>query len=377
MLTAQEREVVTEAVALFLSIQDQTRAVVASLVDDTDFQLRLPSPREPTPMRWARVIIDYCEADGWRHVPPWLFNLLSKMQPARVELLPVIERIRARPPSWIGCNGGDPLDTFWLGRSGMPFIDRRLLRDHIRHMALSVTGSRIPRILVVTGATQSGKSYTIELLDHFVREQQSAAFELPPEQRPVPVAVAVANVPRGSGATASPLALVNQLADFMPTATMEPPDGNAAPNRQNEYLAQWVLEQAAATGKQWWLVLDGLDDPDLTDEAGGFISKLAQRVARSVDEPSARLVLLGYPPALVSGVAADWLASEQVAPIGEVDLEPFFTELLIGAGAQAPLSSDAVKTAVFWALKDLPANGDRMRCLNQVLRESVARVCHA
>jgi hypothetical protein len=373
MLTAQEREVVTEAVALYLSRQDQMRAVVASLVDDQDFELHLPSPSEQTPMRWARVIIDYCEADGWRHVPPWLFNLLSRMQPARVDLRPVIERIRGRPPRWIGGNGGDALDTLWLGRSGMPFIDRRLLRDHVRHMALSVTG---PRILVVTGATQSGKSYTIELLDHFAREQQSAAFELPPGQRPVPAAVAVANVPRGSGATASPLALVRQLADFMLTAGVTPPGDNAAPNRQNEYLAQWVLEQAAATGKQWWLVLDGLDDPDLTDEAGGFISKLAQRVARSVDEPSARLVLLGYPPVLVSGVEADWLASEQVGPIGEVDLEPFFTELLIGAGARA-LTPATVKTAVFVLLKDLPANGDRMRCLNQALRESVARVCHA
>ena len=372
MLTAQEREMVTEAVALFLSNKDGMRAVVTALVDDQDFAIRLPQPSQLTPLSWARVIIDYCEDDGWLHVPPWLFNLLSRMQPARVELRPVIERIRAAPPPWIGQTRDDPLDTFWLARSGLPFIDRRLLRDHIRHMSLSATG---PRILVVTGPRQSGKSYTIELLDHFTREQRRAAQRLPPERRPVPVAVAMASVQRDSGATTTPFALARQLTDSMLAPAMDPPGDSSTPNRSNEYLCQWVLEQAAATGKQWWLVLDGLDDPDLTDEAGGFISKLAQHVAQGLLAPSARLVLLGFPPALVSGVSADWLASEQVGPIGEIDLEPFFAELLIGVGVKAP-PPEAVKTAVFVVLKDLPANCDRMKRLNQALRESVARVCH-
>jgi hypothetical protein len=367
MLTAQEREAVIEAIALYL-INKEARPTVTALVDDYQFGLRLPDPPVRSALQWARAIVEYCDSDAWAHVPPWLFHLLSRMQPARPDLATVLDRIRVAPPRWVGPAANDPLDAIWLGRLGMPFVNRRTLREHIRHMSLSDTG---PAVLIVTGPQQSGKSYTVELLTHFARERRIAAMALPREERPAPVAVGVVTVQRQTGASVTPMSLAIQFADVMLAPGLDRPADDATPSRMNEYLSQWVLEQAAATGREWWLVLDGLNDPDLTDDCMGFVTKLAEKVAQRTYGHRVRLVLIGCPPALVAGMSADRLASEEIGQIGEVDLEPFFEHLLVGKGIAAPPPA-AVKVAVLVATKDLPNNGERMKRLNEKLRTAVA-----
>jgi hypothetical protein len=381
MLTEQEREAVTQAIGLFLASQSEARPVVTALVDDQQFALHLPDPPVRTPMHWARAIVEYCEADSWSHLPPWLFNLLSNLPPNWPELGPVVERIKAAPPRWVGPAASDPLDVIWLTRVGMPFVNRRALRDHIRRMSPpaapgSGPGDKGPAVLVVTGPGRSGRSYTVELLHHLVRERRAAAMVMPAAERPPMPAVGVVAIPPKMGSSMTPELLAEQLAEVMLAPDVDLPADIATPDRMSQYLSQWVLEQATATGKEWWLVLDGLDDADLNDQTMGFVGKLAEQVALRAGAPRVRLVLIGCRPRLVDALPGDRVAREELSEIGEVDLEPFFEQLLAGSGSPSPPPT-AVKLAVFLALKDLPTNGDRLPLLNLTLRQTAARVCHA
>lgn len=381
MLTEQERQAVTQAIGEFLAVQGSARPVVAALVDDQQFALRLPDPPLPTPMQWARAIVEYCEDDAWSHVPPWLVNLLSRLPPSRPELSVVVERIKCAPPRWIGPVADNPVDVLWLTRVGMPFVDRRLLRNHLKQMTLPTPpgpgpAGQSPAVLAITGPKRSGRSYTVELLRHLVRERKAAAMVLPLAERPADADVGVVTVPSKEGASMIPEVLADRFAEVMLAPDVDPPADIATANRMNQYLSQWVVEQAVATGKEWWLVLDGLDDPDLSDETIGFVGKLAEQVAQRAAEPPVRLVLIGCPPKLVEVLPRNRLAREELGDIGEVDLEPFFEQLLIGTGSPAPPAA-AVKLAVFLVLNGLPANGDRLPLLNRKLRETAGQVCHA
>ncbi|MGN9909196.1 hypothetical protein ACTMTJ_16760 [Phytohabitans sp. LJ34] len=377
MLTAEEREVVIHAIALYLDANDQPRATLTTLVDDHDFAARLPSGQSP--LEWARITVTRCEEDAWRHLPPWLYRLLSHIQITLPELDGLIQRIKAKPPEWCGPAMPDPLDSIWLPAAGMPFVNRKMLRAHLRAMCTAPEAgagagtSRPPAVLVVNGPEKSGRTYTVDLLEHYVRHQRVAAFDTPLESRPAPPWVALARVPRHGGSTTMPTDLTTILAEAMLVDTASKPAGIATPDRMNEYLCQWLLEEAGKTRKQWWLVIDRLHEPDLNEDTVRFVAKLAEQVARRNEEPAIRLVLIGFPPALLANTSS---VHEDVGPIGEVDLEPFFDHLLSGAtGTEMPPA--AVKMAVFLALKDLPANGQRLAKLNARLRDSVALMSHA
>jgi hypothetical protein len=381
MLTVAEREAVIEAIGLFLQDHDDMRAAARALVGDAQFGLDLADPPVRSPVQWARAIVAYCEADAWSHLPPWLFYLLSNLPPRWPELRPVFERIKAEPPRWVGPAVSDPVDVLWLNRVGMPFLDRRVLRDHLRHMSPPVppgsdADDTSPAVLVITGPDRSGRSYTVELLHHLARERRAAAMIIPRPQRPPEPAVAVVTIPPKMGSSMNPERLAEQFAKAMLADEVDAPVDIATPDRMSQYLSQWVLERAGDTRKEWWLVLDGLDDADLDDRTMGFVGKLAEQVVLRTGQPRVRLVLIGCRPPLVDALPAERVAREQLGEIGEVDLEPFFAQLLAAGGSPSP-PPEAVKLAVMLVLDDLPSNGDRLPLLNRALREKAAQVCHA
>lgn len=375
MLTEQERRAVTLAIGEHLAVVGPDYSVIGALVGDIDFTIRLAAPSPPSPIQWARTIVKQCEDDAWAHVPPYLVNLLGNLPPAWPELSVVMDRIKSPPPGCIGSAANTPVDVLWLARVGMPFVDRGPLRDHLKRMRLPAS-TATPAVLAISGPAVSGRSFTVELLHHLVREDLAEAMLVPAAQRPAEGAVGVVAIPSKEGASMTPQVLADLFAEVMLAPRFIAPANADTPDRISQYLSERVFRRAIDTGHSWWLVLDGLDDPDLSDHIIGFVGKLAEQVTQHTAEPPVRLVLIGCPQKVVDILPKTRLAQETLSQVGELDLNEFFAQLLIAGGISNPPEL-AVRLAVFLALNDLPTNSDRLPELNRRLRASADQVCHA
>lgn len=353
MLSDEERERFVNALAVYLNPFSNPRAEIVALGGAPDVTLDLKYAE--TPRGYATQLVELVVNDAWNRTPPLLVRVLSRF-PEWGWAEQIIVRVRTPPASWQSLS--DPLQALWLDSSRLPFLNRLALRGHLGSLAAPDEG---PSVLLVNGGRKSGKSYTIELLRHW-RERRRADAAASPGPTARGLEVALVTHGSGEGASLTEEALVRRIADAMQLNATELPTGSATPNRTSHYLVDWVLQQAETSGNEWWVVIDGLSDPDVPELTRNLVTNLAQNLSAVTPKRATRLILIDYPPGALPGVPAQAQAMEQIGPIGELDVKAFLGSVLSKNGAvPEPYINSLVQVAT-----TLVPNGD-LACLNQVL----------
>jgi hypothetical protein len=365
MLTNLEYETVVQSLAYALSVQGNPRTALVAMVAEAEFRTEFPTwPQNANQL--AREAINQCIASGWIHVPPWLQQILSKITQTP-EIAQILTKIANKPADWQAPTAGEPFDDWWLPDSKLPFINRVNLREYLRRLD-APTG---PSVLIVNGPTKSGKTYSVELLAHTIRRS------LPLERRDLPLPIALITLTPGMGTLLSPQRLAELIVERITNNPKPLPDlTSVTPDRHNEALCDWIIDNISEAGEKWWIVLDNLDNvdqPELTPITRSFISKLIEMVSIGKYRKKLRLLITNYAPTLVLGVPLSEMNYEQLNLIGEVDLESFFKKVLDKAG-QPPPSPLAIQLAVQFSMLGLPQDSTRLMVLNERIRKVVANV---
>ena len=255
---------------LVLATQATFRPILVSPLDP--LMARAIPELPPIANLAAARVLEACMADGWTRQPPSILRFLS--------LLPLdecIDKIRMRlgtPPA--PAPGPDP-DLDFLLSTKMPFVDRSRLRAKIKTLT---NPSAAKPILIVTGDTRSGKSYSADYVDDFCLRRPN-------------ISVCTQRLFPGTGwPTCAEVARDIVASIGRSAANMPPPTTNA--DRWPLELANWVLVEAAQTSYDWWFVFDGFDSLNVTKDCRSFINFLADRITTGIFRRKYRIVLLGY-----------------------------------------------------------------------------------
>lgn len=224
----------------------------------------------------------------------------------------------------------DPHRACLLGE-GVPFVARDELRDALRNF---FTIGR--RVLVVNGPTYSGKTYSLQMINHLseaLRGYNVASISLKEE-----------------GTTRlSPHDVAASLAYQMGFTDTPPARAAEMDSRWAKRIRDWLIGKVRASGTPWVFVFDGFDDRDLPDDTHELIHDLIVRVGnRSV--PALRLVLLSY-RRIVPDEARRNVRYEVLSEVDRGDVRAFFETLYTDAGGgYEEAALDALVDEVFSSL---------------------------
>ncbi|HEX8409760.1 MAG TPA: effector-associated domain EAD1-containing protein [Thermoanaerobaculia bacterium] len=186
-----------------------------------------------------------------------------------------------------------------------PFVDREPLRPVLERLhAPAPNATKKPRILVVTGGPNSGKTHTKYLLNHLGEQ-----FGFQP---------AIVDFSR-SAKELTPEDLGQRIATRLGLTGMPAP-GNEQITRWTMNFFDWFV--AAVEGTERWLVLD-FGRISISSAVTEFIDELAMQVNDSL--PKMRLVLLGYAKPLTTAVKRI-VEQDDTKAITERELATFFAQ---------------------------------------------------
>jgi hypothetical protein len=197
-------------------------------------------------------------------------------------------------PSPAGGGTSSPKDAVWLD-NGLPFFDR----DKFRKKLDVLLAQGQPRIMVVRGPRQSGKSYSLHLLIHYY--QAHLISELPWSVRVDPTEAARLTVRQFALRLGARLGL--DRAEF--------PDDD--PNQSIEQwislFVNWFAGRVARQRIRGIIVLDGLDEPGIDVDIHSLVHEVANEISKN--QPDLRLIFLGYDQS-IKGIAKQALIDDQV-----------------------------------------------------------------
>ncbi|OUM04084.1 hypothetical protein A8M77_03480 [Variovorax sp. JS1663] len=211
-----------------------------------------------------------------------------------------------RPPT--------PFETCFLqGRA--PFFDRQPLRNKVQ----ALSGGTC-RVLVINGASRTGKSYSVRFLSFLAMEQ--AAFG--PNFRLATVDLRDMR----SSQIDVPFLVGNIMAQIDPSTPVEPHAAAGQASHQGHQQAARLAALADSHTPQgrrtFCIVLDHFDASLLPDDVRSFINHLAMRAAQS---RGLRLVLVGYPGQELPFESQDVVEEEKLGPPTSTDVMDFFTKV--------------------------------------------------
>lgn len=159
---------------------------------------------------------------------------------------------------------------------GTPFVNQQPLR----HVLMTMTQPHGPKVLQVTGAPTSGKTYSQFLISHVGRRVNAEIYLAPTLE-----------------ATTTAREVVEDLALNMglgplPTAADGPQDSTAVTR-----MVRWLAASARGLTRDWWLVFDGFNTQKIDDSVMMLMHGLAQCVGRGQPE-RIRLFLLAWDRAI-------------------------------------------------------------------------------
>ena len=290
------------------------------------------------PGSYAEAIVTICEADQWNNSPPWLLRLLGLLTPtAEIDLIRARLENPPRPP--------DPW-TSTLLVTEMPFLDRGTVRTKLARLN-SKDGALKP-ILVVGGATRSGKSWTRQFIEHLYYSK-AAKFEY-----------VLVRFRADQGAASSPEALARDILGSFSIRTDSLPSAFFTNTTNLELwpgeLAKKVLSEARKDGTVRWIVLDGFAGETLRDDTRKFIIGLAEQLtASSLNAESFRLILLGFDrPAATLGPGR--VDPDTTQPVTQTDVLTCVNEILAFANRPQTEADDTLQRV----MRDLPNGEARM-----------------
>jgi hypothetical protein len=339
VLTDDERKIVcTFLVKQLIALGQPPHGFLAPYLGDDAMVLLADIPYAGTPNELAKKIVDACEESGETFDPRAIYRLLL-LGKALLEIAPILQRIAALPKVAAAPAVGDPFGDLLLA-GNLPFLD-----------------DKGKAIIVVSGPSKSGKSYSGELINHIGRAL--------PGLTPAKVSLG-----EETGALTGPFEAAKSIALAMRVSEEPVIDASEkAPLRRAQLYADWVLAKRAETGKKWWIVLDGFDDPDLPEMTHAFVQHLALGVTDQAIKGQVFLLLLGYPKERVPAAVLPFVIPEELSrdAIGEVDVTEYFRTVL--ERAQRAYDAAALKYASKYALATLPDGSDRLPALAKKIDE--------
>lgn len=203
----------------------------------------------------------------------------------------------------------NPIETCFV-RGGWAFMGRLELRQALQR--LTTAGG--PRSLVVTGGRRTGRSYTLQLIQHVALCRRYEVIDIELSKL---------------GPGLEPLDLMTQVALQMRL------DGTHLPERRDATVARWNMDLRSWLYSQveppagvadgdapvWWLVVDGIDQfrpSEATLDLIWRLIDLAEHRARHL-----RVVLLAYGGAVPPEID-HLVVREEIAPVDRGVLESFF-----------------------------------------------------
>jgi len=258
----------------------------------------------------VRTVIGRAQAEGW------LNRLVMEAHNSRPHVATFGELLNEL--QLVGVNG--PVDHYeaCLLRGNRALIDRQTLRLKLRTLGDQM-GSRI---LVVDGDAVSGKSYSLQLINHLA--EVLGGFRV--------VWVDLVRLAARNPAI-EPERLARYIAEQMKLdVTSLRPKGAEQDATWIEHFGNWLTGELAGRDDQWWIVIDHFLRVPLSQQTKDLIEELAIRIDNNIQQ--LRLILLSYrgdlPLAGGGGVER-----EEIKRIGVDDLTNFFLKVYADRGQKA------------------------------------------
>jgi hypothetical protein len=344
LLTPEEQSYVIERIStVVLATQAVFRPILVAPLDPV---LAVSIPELPGLATLATAqVLQACMNDGWARRPPSILRFLS--------LLPMdefVDRIRLKLQTPPAPSTDDP-DLAPILSTNSPFLDRTKLRAKLK--TLANVGAAKP-ILIVTGDSRSGKSYSADYVDDFCLRRSHISVC---RQRLFPGT----GWPSCGDVARDIVACMGRLSTNMPMQ-------NTNADRWPLELANWVLVEAAQTPFIWWFVFDGFDSPNVTKDSRAFINFLADRITTGIFSRKYRVILLGYERGSLT-VQPGKIDIDQIDLIQDDEIKNCVEHILKGAGVTAP--PEQFLRAI---LEDLPRDLQRHEEINRRLCELMETV---
>ena len=198
---------------------------------------------------------------------------------------------------------------------GRPFVDREVLRGHVRGMAENPAR----RTLVITGERGSGVSYSYDLMSHVASQSRlsGTAKSFAPEGLEV-VKIdfrRYINVPVEDRCMRIAEDLTVALGLHPPTAPI------ATEARNVSTLQQWIAHKLRHTGIQQWIFFDSIDDTVVVNQ-GGTDELLHAIMDLAMDaQLPLRIVLGGRQADQISAERTQWAQQDTASGLPRGDVE--------------------------------------------------------
>lgn len=253
------------------------------------------------------------EEEGRRY-PDALLDILNDLATLHNGLVSnIINNVRARlaiiaaPPT----APGSYLTDFLLSNC-FPFVNRGLLRSKLGRLL----GPSGPSIFVVNGAPGSGKSYTLQLLQHCWERGRS--FRLVPVHPPLLPEAGPETLPEYVAEE-----ILFQMGLQPDTQTMPQWAPSVSLSQYGRRMATWMLGHIKADDTNvYWIVLDGYGCKELNERTQSFLSSLAEKITVGSYSKRVKLILLNYPPEKLAAVE-DYYDEEIIKIITVGDLKAY------------------------------------------------------
>jgi hypothetical protein len=343
LLTPEEQTYVVERIAtIVLAFESVFRPRLVAPLDPL-FARTIPEVPVVATLAAARVL-QLCIEDGWNRQPPSVVRFLSLL-PLDSTAEKIIQRLQ-KPP-----DPGDDLDLASLLSTDEPFLNRAKLRAKLK--ILERQDAPKP-ILIVTGDSLSGKSYSAGYVEDFCLRRPH-------------ISVSRQRLFLGTAwPTCSDLACDIVSSMGRPRTNVPPQNTNA--DRWPRDLANWVLFEANQTPYNWWFLFDGFDSPNVTKDCRAFINFLADSVTSGIYVKKYRVILLGYERGSLT-VRPGQVDIEKIESIEDDEIKSCIHAILKRAGVTA--SPEKFLQPI---LDGLPTDGRRHSEINRRLRELIETV---
>ena len=204
----------------------------------------------------------------------------------------------------------ESLERMWKLGADYPILNRYLLQE----LLTRVVGPRGSQLLLIHGPRHSGRSFTVSLIQQFLRPFGHTAIKIPGP------AIMSKSCEEILADLRSRLSLPSATIPVSPAYTTRPQiDQHLLSTFLGDINDKGKGDKSISAATQIWLIFDSLDDVEMSSDAHDFISNLADRLSEA---PKLRLVLIGYSRDLPS-LVEDTAETEEIAEIGYADVEAF------------------------------------------------------
>ena len=351
MLDVVDREYVKGLLAQRVSVAGAPRQVlVSTLPQDIAQQVE----EGLTPINLVERVLVLCEADGWRRAPSTLSSLLNALLGPTGNIPTILIKL-ATPPAAVATN--DAFTTSILD-NGQPFLDRLETRATLRSWTEEVMPIR--QVMVVEGASKTGKTYTVEFARHLVRHAARNDRN---------VRAVLVTLDREQAASCGQAELAIELVSEMGGDPSGIPTKDTNTVAWTKQLVTWVLREANRQGLHWWFLLDGFrsslpgEEPkwQLREDTRDFIVGFVKGLANGINPSLHRLLLLDFDRSILP-LRPGSLGLESTNAIPHASIRTLVRSIIGSVGADAdPAAIEAeIVTGFPDPVQDLPELNTRL-----------------